>query len=68
MQFVMGMLSVLVLLLVINFILVFSNKTETRLYQRYDKLSTLFVKLFSLVLLFTMVWIIVAAMYSIFVR
>jgi len=60
-EILLFMLVLVVVLLLLNFILVAAGQEETSLYKRYDSLSNLYIKLFSVILLITIVWIIVAA-------
>lgn len=67
MKLMLAMLGLLALMLVINFIFVFAGKTEASNYHRFDALSSAYMKLFSVVLLFTMLWTITAHLYKIFI-
>lgn len=68
MKLMVGMICLLGFMLVLNFIFVFAGKTEAGNYHRFDTLSSAYMKLFSILLLFTMLWAIVAHLYNIFVR
>lgn len=67
MKLMLGMIGLLGFMLVLNFIFVFAGKTEASNYHRFDALTSAYMKLFSVVLLFTMLWTIAAHLYNIFI-
>lgn len=56
----LGLLAILLLMIVLNFALVFTDKTATPIYTSFDKISSVFVRVFGILLLFIMIWSLLA--------
>ena len=57
-------LAILIGMILLNFVLVIFGKTETPIYQQFDKLSSVFIRIFGVVLLLVMVWGLLARMFG----
>lgn len=52
----LGLLAILLGMILFNFLLVITGKTETAIYHSFDKLSAIFIRLFGVVLLIVLIW------------